>query len=224
MNKIKDLLKGSSIAMVVAGLLVAGVASAGLVNYLGNDVATTATVTSPVKMSVNNGRDASLSGDASLSIGTTGGSDFTFTTVAENNANNEISGYPVIVVEASGEKLTGEEFTRVLFDDGTNNGGVDEENISNGWDITDDLYVVHSDGTLEQLSSKTWDNEKLVLFVDNDGSGSSDGTSQVHLLTAGEVNWNVMKIRLAQNVVGTYQISAQYVNNLTDYAAEQYSE
>ncbi|MCX6813317.1 MAG: hypothetical protein NTV77_02440, partial [Candidatus Azambacteria bacterium] len=98
MNKIKSLFKASPIAIVIVGLLIAGVASAALVNYLSNPIQATTTVTSPITMKVNSGADSTWSdnGATSLSISTTGGSDFTFTTLAKNNANNTINGYPVI--------------------------------------------------------------------------------------------------------------------------------
>ena len=53
MLKITKLLKGSPIAMIVVGLVVAGVASAAVVSYLANDVVVKNTVSSPIKMSVN---------------------------------------------------------------------------------------------------------------------------------------------------------------------------
>jgi len=223
MNKIKSLLKGSSIAMVVAGILIAGVASAALVNYLSNPAKTTATVSSPIEMSINMGRDGNTVGNKSIDVDTTGGSDFTFTTIAENKANNDIEGFPVIVVQAStGDKLTGEEFTRVLFDDGTKDGNITETDIIGGWDITDLLHVVERDGSLTKLSSKTWDNEKLVLYFDNDPTNGICNPAATYPLEAGEVNWNVLKMTLADNVVGTYKIYTQYANDLAEYATGQY--
>jgi hypothetical protein len=213
MNKIKNLLKVGPIAMVIVGVLVAGVASAALVNYLSNYTTTTATVTSPIEMSINVGRDGSLGGDDSISIDTTGGSDFTFTIVKKNNANNTIDGYPVTVVKApSGDKLTGNEFTKMIAEFS------DEAGTS--YDITGFLYVVLSNGTLEKLSNRTWDNEKLVLFFDNNG----DGNTQVYPIDAGEVKWDAITITWAPNLIGTYTIYSQYANNLADYASAQYSQ
>lgn len=213
MSKIKNLFKGSSLALIVAGLVIAGVASAALVNYLSNPTQATTTVTSPITMSINEGRSDAQGNQGPLNIATTGGSYFTFTTVAKNDANNTISGYPVIVAVATGgDKLTGKEFTKVTFEDKNYN----IENALGPIDITDLLYVVHSDGTLEKLSGKTWDNEKLVLFFDN-------GTHGPYPLAAGEVNWNVITITMANNVVGTYQIYSQYANDLAEYATYQYS-
>jgi len=213
-NKIKSLFKASPIAVIAVALLVAGVASAAVVNYLSNSTTTATTITSPIEMSVNNDRDISESSIKSININTTGGSDFTFTTVAKNNANNEISGYPVIVVEATdGGKLTGEEFTKVMFKD------------KNGThDITELLYVVNTDGSLTKLSSKTWNNEKLVLSFVNYATGNTIAAGGVvaYPLSAGEVNWNILTITLNQAIVGTYTISSQYANDLAEYATHQY--
>ena len=224
MNKIKNLIKGSSVAMIVAGLLVAGVASAALVSHLSNSVKATATVTSPVEMSVNEDRDGTTVGNESIDVDTTGGSDFTFTTVAKNNANNAIEGFPVIVVKASdGGKLTGKELTKVMFEDknsATDGAPMGPDGVHKAWDITGLLYVVEGNGSLTKLSSKTWDNEKLVIFFDNSGTGVPpvDG----YPLAAGEVNWNVLTITLSPSVIGTYNVYSQYAANLAEYATGQY--
>lgn len=210
MKKIINLLKGTPIAMVVIGILIAGVASAALVNYLSNATTTTTTVKSPIEMSVNVGRDGTPGGSDSISINTTGGSDFMFTTVAENKANNTINGYPVIVVVAEdGKEFTGGEIAKVMFED--KNGGP--------FDITGLLYVVYSDGTLHLLSSWTGNSKRLVFFFDNNG----DGNVQTYPLAAGEVNWNVLTITPHQAITpGTYNIYSQYANDLAEYATYQY--
>lgn len=208
-------MKKIKIALVTIGLAVAGVAGAAVVNHLSDAVKTTAAVTLPVEMSVNEGADGSWTGNKSISVTTTGGSDFTFTTVAKNNANNTINGYPVTVVVApNGKNFTGGEIDKVMFGD------------ANYWpeanmiDITSMLYVVYSDGSLHKLSNWTGDSKKLVLFFDN----NDDGTAQVYPLTAGEVSWNVLAITPHQAIApGTYKIYSQYVDDLADYAAEQYN-
>ena len=58
----------------------------------------------------------------------------------------------------------------------------------------------------------------MILLFDNTGTG----TATKYSLTAGEVNWNDFDITLG-NIVGDYEISTQYVDDLADYAAEQYS-
>ena len=225
MNKIKEKLfslpKVKLIPILVAGVLVAGVASAALVNYLSDYVSTTANVTSPIEMSVNEGRDGTSSDTKSINIDTTGGSYFTFTTVAKNNANNEIKGYPVIVAVApAGQNFTGGEIEEVLFDDGTGDGPVNEKNIVNGWNITGLLYVVYSNGSLTKLSAWTGNSKKLVLFFDND----NDGTAQSYPIAAGEVKWNVLTITPKANIApGIYAIYGQYASDLAKYAAYQYS-
>ena len=224
MNKIKEKLfslpKAKLIPILVAGVLVAGVAIAGLVNYLSDYVSTTANVTSPIEMSVNEGRDGTPSGTKSINIDTTGGSYFTFTTVAKNNANNEIKGYPVIVAVApAGQNFTGGEIEEVLFDDGTGDGPVNEKNIVSGWNITEYLYVVYSDGSLHKLSEWTGNSKRLVLFFDNDGNGMA----QPYPIAAGEVKWNVLTITPNEAIApGTYGIYAQYASDLAEYATYQY--
>ena len=214
MKNIKSLLKGSPVAMVVAGLVIAGVASAALVNYLSDYVSTTANVTSPIEMSVNEGANGSWTGTKSITIDTTGGSDFTFTTVAKNNANNTIEGYPVIVAVApEGQNFTGGEITKVMFGD---------ENYwpeTNMIDITEYLYVVYSDGSLHELSEWTGDSKRLVLFFDN----NKDGDAQPYPIEAGEVNWNVLTITPNAAIApGIYGIYAQYASDLAEYATYQY--
>ena len=220
MNKIKEKLfslpKVKLIPILVAGVLVAGVASAALVNYLSDYVSTTANVTSPIEMSVNEGADGSWTGNKSITIATTGGSDFTFTTVAKNNANNTIEGYPVIVAVApEGQNFTGGEITKVMFGD---------ENYwpeTNMIDITEYLYVVYSDGSLHELSEWTGDSKRLVLFFDN----NKDGDAQPYPIEAGEVNWNVLTITPNEAIApGTYGIYAQYASDLAKYAAYQYNQ
>ena len=214
MNKIKNLLKASPILMVVAGLVIAGVAGAAVVNFLSDYVSTTANVTSPIEMSVNEGANGSWTGNKSITINTTGGSDFTFTTVAKNNANNSIDGYPVIVAVApEGQNFTGGEITKVMFGD---------ENYwpeTNMIDITEYLYVVYSDGSLHELSEWTGDSKRLVLFFDN----NKDGDAQPYPIEAGEVNWNVLTITPNAAIApGIYGIYAQYASDLAEYATYQY--
>ena len=216
MNKIKEKLfslpKVKLIPILVAGVLVAGVAGAALVNYLSDYVSTTANVTSPIEMSVNAGADSSWTGTKSITINTTGGSDFTFTTVAKNNANNDIAVYPVIVAVApEGKNFTGGEIAKVMFGD------------ENHWpemiDITEYLYVVYLDGNLHKLSEWTGDSKRLVLFFDN----NKDGDAQPYPIEAGEVNWNVLTITPNPAIApGTYGIYAQYASDLAAYATYQY--
>jgi len=218
MNKIREKLfslpKVKLIPILVAGVLVAGVASAALVNYLSNYVSTTANVTSPIEMRVNEGANGNLPGNESITINTTGGSDFTFTTVAKNNANNTIEGYPVTVAVApDGKNFTGGEIAKVMFGD---------ENYwpePNMIDITGRLYVVYPDGSLHELSTWTGNSKRLVLFFDNDGNGDA----QPYPIAAGEVKWNVLTITPNAAIAeGTYGIYAQFASDLAKYAAYQY--
>jgi len=218
MNKIKEKLfslpKVKLIPILVVGLVVAGVAGAALVDYLSDYVSTTANVTSPIEMSVNEGANGSWTSNKSITIDTTGGSDFTFTTVAKNNANNTIEGYPVIVAVApEGQNFTGGEITKVMFGD---------ENYwpeTNMIDITEYLYVVYSDGSLHELSEWTGDSKRLVLFFDN----NKDGDAQPYPIEAGEVNWNVLTITPNAAIApGIYGIYAQYASDLAEYATYQY--
>jgi len=218
MNKIKEKLfslpKVKLIPILVVGLVVAGVAGAALVDYLSDYVSTTANVTSPIEMSVNEGANGSWTSNKSITIDTTGGSDFTFTTVAKNNANNTIEGYPVIVAVApEGQNFTGGEIAKVMFGD---------ENYwpeTNMIDITEYLYVVYSDGSLHELSEWTGDSKRLVLFFDN----NKDGDAQPYPIEAGEVNWNVLTITPNAAIApGIYGIYAQYASDLAEYATYQY--
>ena len=132
----KSLFKKSSIIAVAAGLVVAGVASAALVSYLSNEVKVKTVLVSPVEMSVNNGRDGSASGNDFITVDTTGGSNFVFTTVAENKANDTIEGYRVFTAEApAGQPFVGGEIERVMIEHAWSGGTQD---------ITDALVVVYA--------------------------------------------------------------------------------
>lgn len=213
-------IKGISLVFAVIGLALAGVASAALVNYLSNSVSNTAEVVSPIVMSVNTGRDGSESGDNSINMDTTGGSDFTFTTVAKNNANNTIKGYRVVVIEETdGGKLTGEEITKVMNEVAFSEGTVT--------DITPYLYVVKGDGALMSLVdyiayAKTLTPEqhlaKLVMITSTDGGTTATKAS----LDAGEVDWNVFTMTLNPATKGTYVLSSEFTVDLTTYAASEY--
>ncbi|MDD3752771.1 MAG: hypothetical protein PHS16_02450, partial [Candidatus Colwellbacteria bacterium] len=99
--KIKKLLTESSLLMAIAIVATVGVASAAVINYLttGQVINKTA-ITAPIDMSINEGRDGSASGKKSIDMAVYGGSDFLFTTVAKNNANNVIEGYRAVVLDA----------------------------------------------------------------------------------------------------------------------------
>lgn len=208
--------------MTIAGLAIlatAGVASAALVNFLSNATTTTATVASPIEMSVNLGADGTTLGNKLISVNTTGGSDFTFTTVAKNNANNTINGYPVIVAEAPADKLfTGGEISKVEFGDAAH------------WpekymiEITNKLCVVYSDGKLHPLSAWTGSNKRLVLFFDYASSTPCNGTAGYTTpIAAGATSWDVLKVTTNSALTpGTYNIYAQTASNLAQYATFQY--
>lgn len=216
-KKTKNLLKLSPIAMVViVGFLVTGVASAALVNYLSDKVTTTAKVKSPVEMSINEGADGTFTSNKSIIVNTTGGSDFTFTTVAKNNANNVIDGYPVIVAEAPTDKpFTGGEIDKVMFGDA---GHWPEGNMLN---ITNRLCVVYSDGTLHPLSSWTGSSQKLVLYFDSEGTPCNK--SQTIPLAVGEESWNVLTVTTDPALTpGNYKIYTQMASDLAEYASSQY--
>jgi hypothetical protein len=215
MEKLFSLPKAKLILILVVGVLVAGVvgfASAALVNFLSNYVGTITTVTSPVEMKINLGRDGAWeTGTNSINITTTGGSHFTFTTVAKNNANNPIDGYPVIVVVApEGKNFTGGELTKVML----------ETEGAPPLNITDFLYIVGGDGTLHLLSAWTGNSKRLVLFYD----WNRDGIAVRSPILAGATRWTVLTVTPHQAIApGVYGIYAQFVDDLASYATHQYS-
>ena len=209
----KKLMNKLKIGIVTFALVIAGTASAALVSYLSNDVTADVDIVSPVTMNINSGRDGSVNANTSLAINTTGNSSFEFTTVAKNNANNDIEGYRVVMLEqTAGGLLNGEEVTSVFFEHAWSGGEVD---------ITSDLYVVLSDGSLMSLTNyiaTDWENKKLILITSENGTDAT-----VNDLEAGEADWNFFRLTLHPAVVGSYEISSQYVYDLTAYAAEFYS-
>ena len=210
MNKVKSLLKTSPVAVIVASLVIVGVVGAAVVNYLSNAPVADVGVVSPVEMSINPGGSRTELGNKNVTIeGATGLSTVTFTTVAKNNANNSVSGYRVIILEApADETLTGKEFTKVLFEDKNNEG--------DAFDIFPMLYAVGKTGTLYKLSEMTsWSYGKMIILF------TSTGDAKMYELESGEVDWNDLKVTVG-NIVGDYKVSTQYVYDLVDYAAEIY--
>jgi len=225
MKTLKSLFKGSPFVMAAAGLLVAGIASAAVFNYISNYVKATATVTSPIKLNINKGRDGSVNTNTSITLdATTGGGAFTFTTVAQNGAQNAVSGYNVMVVnETDGASLTGKEIASLMFEDNRPFGPAD---------ILPAIYVVEANGNLTSLTDYAAANrsdKKLVLLADSDGPNAGPEADHIQLttLSAGETRWNVYTITLAGGAVGTYDLYSQYVAsgkaNLAAYATDQYA-
>lgn len=243
MNKIKNLFKASPIAIVVAGLVIAGVASAAIVSYISNATTGSVAVSSPVEIRMNPGQDGTWSTARYLLplAATTGGSSMPFTTIARNNANNRVGGYYVTVIEAkdSGDKVTGKEFSSIMFDKNKGDG-----HSQNG-EMLNRLCVVEGNGSLTSLPDYIAANrsdKKLALLFDVDGNSQQvsnsiyESTGMCSALTPyignetrsffhlnpGEIErwtftptWNPV-------VVGNFQISAQYVNDLAKFAAETY--
>ena len=257
MNKIKSLFKASPIAMAVVSLVIAGVASAAIVSYISNAPTATVTVSAPVAMGIYEGTiNPDKTGATSLTLltPTFGGSSMSFTTTATNQANNRIGGYYVTVIAAkSGDKVTGQEFTSMMFD--KNKLPVSSQN----GEIIDKLCVVEGDGTLMKLadySATGYSNQKLVLLLDIDGDSTKESVNIASvtvrestgicspLTLYGEPNtvWTETRsfFHLEPNetetetwtftptwnagTAGRFKISAQYVNDLAKYAAYQYSQ
>ncbi len=200
-NKTKQMntkIKGISLVFTILGLTLAGVASAALVNYLSNKVTSVTSIASPVSMSINEGRDGSDSGNNSIAFSTFGGSDFVFTTVAKNNANNKVEGYRVILAEApAGKPFTGHEVMSVAMENA---------NFASTT-ITDTLYVYGSDGTHAKLADWVGNSQKIIITND-DTVG----------LDAGEIDWNAITIQVNQAIApGSYVIRSMFVNDLAAY-------
>ena len=242
MDKIKSLFKASPIAMAVVSLVIAGVASAAIVSYISNAPTAAVTVSAPVVMGIYEGvEDPNKTVVTSVNLTPTfGGSSMSFTTTAKNQANNRIGGYYVTVVDAgSNDKMTGKEFTSMMFD---KNKGAD--NPQNG-EILSKLCVVEGNGNLTSLSAYTAanrSNQKLVLLFDVDGDSTqvnndvpestgmcssltpyigNETRSFFHLDADATETWTFTPT-WNTGAKGTFTISAQYVNDLAKYATEQY--
>ena len=241
MNKIKSLFKASPIAMAVVSLVIAGVASAAIVSYISNAPKAAVTVSAPVAMGIYEGvKDGDKTGVTSLTLTPTfGGSSMSFTTTAKNQANNRIGGYYVTVIAAEGaDKITGQEFTSMMFDKNKAN------NPQNG-EIINKLCVVKGDGNLMKLadySAAGYSNQKLVLLLDIDGDSEQvngdvrestgmcspltpyigNETRSFFHLDADETETWTFTPTWYVGTTGRFKISAQYVNDLAKYATEQY--
>jgi len=242
MDKIKSLFKASPIAIVVAGLVIAGVAGAAIVSYISNAPTAAVNVSAPVAMGIYEGVKSDKTGKTSLTLTPTfGGSSMPFTTTAKNQANNRIGGYYVMVIDAgSGDKMTGQEFTSIMFDKNK------ETPSSQNGEILSKLCVVEGDGNLTSLSAYTAanrSNQKLVFLFDVDGdsnqvnsNGVYESTGMCSPLTPYIGNETRSFFHLDPNETetwtftpkwnagakGSFTISAQYVNDLAKYAAYQY--
>jgi len=250
MNKIKSLFKASPIAMAIVSLVIAGVASAAIVSYISNAPTAAVTVSAPVVMGIYEGvEDPNKTVVTSVNLTPTfGGSSMSFTTTAKNQANNRIGGYYVTVIDAgSGDKVTGQEFTSMMFDK--------NKNSSQNGEIINKLCVVKGDGTLMKLadySATGYSNQKLVLLLDIDGDSTQESTntndevvkesngicSSLTLygepgttwtetrsffhLDADETETWTFTPKWNAGATGIFTISAQYVNDLAKYAAYQY--
>jgi methionine-rich copper-binding protein CopC len=209
--KIKKLLTRSSILMAVAIVSTVGIASAALINALTTGkVSTNAEIAAPVSMNVNEGRDGTVNSQSSINIETYGGSDFQFTTVAKNNANNKIEGFRVLVAESPADKnFTGKEVEKVFM----------ESAYNVNTDITGQIYVVYPDGSLNKLSDWTGNSRRLVLTTSSDGTNATKAS-----LNAGEADWNTFTITTNPAIApGSYAVYSDFVTNLAQYAAEQYA-
>lgn len=213
MNKRKVSFKVSAIMLVVAGLVISGVASAALVNSLSNQTRTKATISSPITMNVNPGRDGSVNTNSLVTLDTFGGSDFQFTTVAKNNTNNDIQGYRVIVVDApEGKNFTGGEIDKVMLEYAAISG--------NPIEITDRLVVVYSDGSIHWLKDWTGNSRRLVLITSSDGGSTATKAG----LVAGETDWNTFTMTTSVAIApGAYNIYSEFTFDLAKYAAEKYA-
>lgn len=209
MNKLKNTIKLSSVMLVLAGLIAVGVASAALVNYLSDKVEATATVGSPIVMNINDGRDGTVNTNKTLAIDTVGGDNFTFTTVAKNNANDVITGYRVVVLKSQPSKaFTGGEVVKIAMEWGNNtsSGGDSTTNIIAG------ISVVNADGSLTPLTSWTGSSTKLVL--------TNGATTDI---AGDDAEWNAFTVKLNQAIEpGTYRVSSEFVIDLATYAASVY--
>jgi hypothetical protein len=218
MNK---LLKKSSIMLTAVGLVIAGGVGAALVSYLANDVVVTNTVSSPVLMSVNEGRNGASTGNVSLTINSFGADSYHYTTVTENQANNSVTGYAVTVVDQiAGGNLTGREFTKVEIEYKAFSPATAE--------ITDYIFVVMADGTLKQLKNNTWNHPRLVTtvcqFITNPSECATTDDAVSTTIAGGTTDWVVTYFTLNQATVGTYTIKGQYVDDLALYAVEEYAK
>ena len=166
--------------LIAVSLVIAGGVSAALVSYISNATTSTVAVSSPVAMTIYDGDyNAENTGNTEpLILTSTGASDFTFTTIATNNANNRIGGYYVMVIEATGadDKMTGDEFIKMIWKETPWVNLRDDLNAT-GSDIINELCVVGSGGALKKLSVWANDNsdgnKKLVIFWDSDGNSSN---------------------------------------------------
>ena len=194
-------------ALLVLGLLFAGLASAAVVTYLSNTKTMTLSVESPMVMAFGTESEPeSYDETASKELGLVqGGEIVTFTVWSWNKADVAISTYPITTIISS-QDWTGSEFSSVIFKNAAYLGGID---------ITSMLYVVQDDGSLKSFTAGAWavaDKKSLKLFFDNDGNG----IAQKYTHPADVEDWNTIEITTNPAIApDNYEIKLCHLNDLT---------
>ena len=209
MKKIINLLKGSPIAMVVIGILIAGVASAALVDYLSNTVQVDIEVKSPMVVGISGGTDGTSSwagahfpnkdwdydwSKTPLTILNSegnpvkGGETATLYTLSKNIANVEIKGYEEAIV--------------------TNPLGVTCKDFKSVKVYVDSIYGDQGYGS---------ENDVLQICVQGDDNNTvkfdSEKIGEAALSTwgAGEADVSKIVVTFEDNAFGTYTVKTTVI-------------
>mgnify|MGYP006294351427 CR=1 FL=1 len=100
---------GIPVTLFVVGMLVVGVGSAALVDYLSNEVTNDVTVESPIEYKISKGDGWQEDG---IAMDAVGGDTITYKIEATNHANNAIDGKQYITIR-NGEGVTCEDFESI---------------------------------------------------------------------------------------------------------------
>jgi hypothetical protein len=156
------------IIALLAFFTIGGIASAALVNVISNTITASVTTRIPLELrfvQVSNGLN--ISNDGTTVTGEVPGGSSVWAIISiTNHANNPIEMYPVVIISS---------------DKGLSEGLKEIVNVSiEGYNVTDKIYCVNSDGMLTPLRNCSANNS-LELFYDYNG----DGTAQPYIIGAG---------------------------------------
>jgi hypothetical protein len=193
-------------ALLIMGILFAGLGSAAIVNYLSNTKTMTVSIESPMVMKFDGEGYADT---ATKDLGLVqGGESVTFKIWGKNRADVTTLSYPITTI-ISNNDWTGSEFSSLFYSDAQ----------TTKTNILSMLYVVQDDGSLKSFTAGSWvvaNKKSLKLFFDN----TPDGIAQKYSHSPGEESWNILEIVTNSAITpDNYQIKMCHLNDLTGACA-----
>jgi len=186
------------LVILVVALLAIGIATAALVSYLSNTITAEVNVESPMTiMFEDTGFDTKV-------FDVYGGDSLSYTTLAENHANNAVDVYKVVHQIEAPNEWDGTEFNSINL-------------VDRGIDMGDVLpYMCHikPDGTLIPFTNISGEHTTTAKLIANDGGGCGDVNIYSH--PSGSVIDNDITITLNAAIEpGQYVVKICHLYDLT---------